>query len=351
MLSKSLVKVGSFLKKSLPASAAAIIMLLLCSISGAQSTSAISLVQGWNLVSLPLEPANASIASVLSGINGAYEAVWAYPNQTWKVYDPKDSGGSTLTNMQAGNGYWIKMTSAKTLSVTGSAASSSPPLLYGWNLVGYNGTSCVAPSSAFSSISSSLQLLVSWGYPGQVWQFYDPNDAQDSTLNQLCPGAGYWINVCQAGTWPPSAPAPADEWTWMSGSNTGSQTGVYGAQGVPAPGNVPGARQWAVSWTDPQGSLWLFGGNGYDSAGNYGDLNDLWKFDGTNWTWALGSNIIDQSGVYGAQGVAAPGNAPGARWASISWTDPQGSLWLFGGNGYDSAGNLDELNDLWRYKP
>jgi hypothetical protein len=85
----------------------------------------ISVTPGWNLISLPLQPPNPSIATVLARINGAYEAVWAYPNQTWKVYDPNDTAGNTLTNMQAGDGYWIKMTSAKTLSVAGSAPSSS----------------------------------------------------------------------------------------------------------------------------------------------------------------------------------------------------------------------------------
>jgi C1A family cysteine protease len=169
------------------------------SIAYMMATPATPLSPGWNLISLPAQPFNTAIASVLSGVKGAYEAVWAYPNQTWKVYDPNDTAGSTLTTMQVGNGYWIKMTSAKTLSVSGFAPSSSLPLLSGWNLVGYNGTSCVAPSTAFFSISANLQ--VSWGYPSQVWQFYDPNDTQDSALNYLCPGAGYWINVNQAGTW------------------------------------------------------------------------------------------------------------------------------------------------------
>ena len=26
-----------------------------------------------------------------------------------------------------------------------------------------------------------------------------------------------------------------------------------------------------------------------------------------------------------------------------------GNMWLFGGNGYDSTGHLDLLNDLWKY--
>jgi probable HAF family extracellular repeat protein len=160
---------------------------------------ATALSSGWNLVSLPFQPANTAIASVLSGIADAYEVVWAYPGQSWKVYDPNDAGGSTLTTMQAGMGYWIKMTTAKSLTLSGTAPSSSLSLLQGWNLVGYNGTSCTATSTALSSISANLQ--VSWGYPGQVWQFYDPANPGGSTLGNLCPGVGYWIDVNGGASW------------------------------------------------------------------------------------------------------------------------------------------------------
>ncbi len=33
-----------------------------------------------------------------------------------------------------------------------------------------------------------------------------------------------------------------DMWTWMSGTKTGYQRGVYGKKGVPDAANVPGAR-------------------------------------------------------------------------------------------------------------
>ena len=52
-------------------------------------------------------------------------------------------------------------------------------------------------------------------------------------------------------------------WTWISGANTINAQGVYGTKGVPAAGNVPGARSGSVSWIDGAGNLWLFGGYGY----------------------------------------------------------------------------------------
>ncbi|MGP8153301.1 MAG: carboxypeptidase-like regulatory domain-containing protein [Smithella sp.] len=141
-------------------------------------------------------------------------------------------------------------------------------------------------------------------------------------------------------------------WTWVNGSKTSNQAGSCGTKGVAATGNVPGARQYSISWIDSSDNLWLFGGSGYDSAGDTGYLNDLWKFDGANWTWVSGFNIYGQAGSYGTKGSAAMGNVPGARVESVSWIDSSGNLWLFGGFGYDSAGNVaDYLNDLWRYQP
>lgn len=147
-------------------------------------------------------------------------------------------------------------------------------------------------------------------------------------------------------------------WTWMTGSNTPEQPGTYGVLGTPAVGNVPGARYEATSWTDTSGDFWLFGGLGLDSAGTRGDLNDLWRYSpATNmWTWMGGPSTLCNlqgnsacAGVYGTQGVPAPGNWPGSRTDAVGWADSCGNLWLFGGFGWDSTGRGAPLNDLWQY--
>ncbi len=140
------------------------------------------------------------------------------------------------------------------------------------------------------------------------------------------------------------------QWTWMSGPSTSNQSGVYGTKGVAADGNRPGARHYAVSWTDSVGNLWLFGGHGYGAGTSFGVLNDLWKFiPGTNqWVWVGGSDTADAVGVYGTKGTAASTNMPGARQSALSWTDSSGNLWLFGGYGKDSS-YPTRLNDLWKY--
>lgn len=52
-----------------------------------------------------------------------------------------------------------------------------------------------------------------------------------------------------------------NEWTWMGGSKVIGQLGSYGQQGVPSPTSYPGPRFGAISWTDTQDNLWLYGGD------------------------------------------------------------------------------------------
>ncbi len=146
----------------------------------------------------------------------------------------------------------------------------------------------------------------------------------------------------------------SNQWTWMKGSNLADANTTYGSIGVPAAPNTPGGRNLSGTWTDPSGNLYLIGGSGLDGTGNYGDLNDLWRYNITSgqWTWLKGSNTTDQNGVYGTIGVAASGNMPGGRNMPNCWRDATGTLWLFGGAGYDASTSFEDyLNDLWSYNP
>ena len=138
-------------------------------------------------------------------------------------------------------------------------------------------------------------------------------------------------------------------------------SGTYGTLGTPAPlVNEPGSRWGGVTWTDASGNLWMFGGQGFAATGLDAELlNDVWEFvpgasnnDGSfagNWVWQGGSSNFNQSGVYGTQGTGATTNLPGGRWGAANFTDAAGNVWLFGGQGVDSAGTIGLLNDLWQY--
>jgi len=66
------------------------------------------------------------------------------------------------------------------------------------------------------------------------------------------------------------------------------------------------------------------------------------------WTWMSGSDIPDQSGVYGTKGITNSTSIPGSRYYAASWSTGS-AFWLFGGTGFDSNGSNSSLNDLWKY--
>ncbi len=210
----------------------------------------------------------------------------------------------------------------------------------GNNLINEPGSYGVQGVAAPTNVPGARDSCASWiDSTGTLWLFGGFGfDSADSTghLNDL------W-----------KFDPASREWTWVSGSNTRNQAGSYGTKGTADPSNVPGARYRPLSWLDSNGKFWLFGGSGLDSVGAAGDLNDLWRFDPTTleWTWVSGSELGAQTGVYGIKGTAAPDNAPGARDGSASWRDSTGKLWLFGGEGYDGAGTVGLLSDLWMYDP
>jgi hypothetical protein len=193
------------------------------------------------------------------------------------------------------------------------------------------GTYGTLGTAAPSNIPGGRQGAVSWtDAAGNFWLF--GGEGIDSTSG--APGIAQLNDLWKYST----------VWTWMGGSNIANQGGAYGTLGIADVGNVPGARSEAVSWTDAAENFWLFGGFGYDSVATEGLLNDLWKYSAGKWAWMGGSNIANQQGNYGTQGVAAASNVPGARNAAISWTDKSGNLWLFGGSVQAGA-----INDLWKY--
>jgi N-acetylneuraminic acid mutarotase len=115
----------------------------------------------------------------------------------------------------------------------------------------------------------------------------------------------------------------AKTWTWVSGNSASDTPGVYGTLGQPSISNVPGSRYRSVSWIDSKGNLWLFGGDGEDSTGFYGQLNDLWEYSpsANTWTWVSGGNTANEDGVYGTEGIPATTNVPGSRRQAASWID------------------------------
>ncbi|MES2680550.1 MAG: kelch repeat-containing protein [Bacteroidota bacterium] len=140
-----------------------------------------------------------------------------------------------------------------------------------------------------------------------------------------------------------------NQWTWIKGPNAPNTPGIMGVQGTPAAANNPGPRVFSMSWTDPSGNFWLFGGAINGAQNKYADL---WKYNPTTnmWTWVSGPNALDVNGVYGTQNVPSPAVFPGGRHGGGTWVDGNGKLWLFGGRGF-GASTTGRLNDLWKFDP
>ncbi|HPI88946.1 MAG TPA: kelch repeat-containing protein [Spirochaetota bacterium] len=262
--------------------------------------------------------------------------------------DPSETSG---TEISSGDSFELTCTSTvKAIAyMTGMVTSSIASSDYGfqqWTWVA--GSDTVNQNAIYgtqgtgdaSNIPGARRYGVSWiDSSGCLWLFGGQGyDGSGSTglLNDL------WKYDPATG-----------EWTWVSGSDARNQAGTYGTQGTGSTSNVPGGRYCSISWVDSTDMLWLFGGNGYNSGGTYGMLNDLWKYDPATgeWTWMSGSDGVNEAGTYGTQYTGSTSNIPGARaGGSSTWIDSSDCLWLFGGTG---VGTIDKgiLNDLWRYDP
>src|SRR6186713_747016 len=129
-----------------------------------------------------------------------------------------------------------------------------------------------------------------------------------------------------------TADAQPGEWVWLHGDSTFTGSGNFGTQGVPSPTNEPPHLYECCEWTDLNGNFWMYGG--LDDNSGIQIHNDLWKYDPvTNeWTWVSGTNVVNDHGIFGTQGVSSPTNRPpGLGYGAASWTDQSGDLWMFGG--------------------
>ena len=166
----------------------------------------VSLQPGWNLISLPLVPTDASIETVLSSIYGKYDLIYAYDGcdvaDPWKRYDVNAPPyANDLTNLDEKMGIWIRVTDTSTLSVSGQVPTRTDiQLCEGWNLVGYPSAQAKPIADALSSIEGKYTLVYAYDAldTADPWKKYDvsaPPYAND--LTEIRSGLGYWIKVSE----------------------------------------------------------------------------------------------------------------------------------------------------------
>lgn len=148
---------------------------VIASFSFEQNTTqiAVNLVDGWNILSVPLLAADMS-ASVL--FPSAETSFYFFENNYNQV--------STLEN---GKGYWAKFDGSQSVTITGSIVNAtSINVNQGWNMIGP--FSNPIPVSSITTSPPNIIASSFWGY----------NNGYNEVLI-LQPGKGYWIKTISSG--------------------------------------------------------------------------------------------------------------------------------------------------------
>jgi len=185
----------------------------------ARSKFTLGLKAGWNLISLPNNPSDTSIDTVI-GTNNGVSTVYAYEGGAWKVAVREKSDGAwgafagSLTTMEGHKAYWVKSSDFQSLKINipalvgGASGSDTPPtpptipVSVGWNMVAAVDTSGSLKDDAnVATIKVYLTGLTvtkiyEYDTAAGTWSGY----ASDDTSNNIKVGRGYWLYATKAGT-------------------------------------------------------------------------------------------------------------------------------------------------------
>lgn len=168
-------------------------------VSGNTRRLTIHLHKGWNLISIPLIPADPAIEKVLAPISGSFNTLWAYKNEVWMMYDPLMPLFSDLKTLEPGLGYLIDMKKEAHIDIKGIPGAATIALKAGWNLVSFNSLAAQGVPYTCASIYGNY---VVWSLGGDgSWTAFSSDKPMFSDLEFLDPGQGYWISVQQNCEW------------------------------------------------------------------------------------------------------------------------------------------------------
>ncbi len=135
----------------------------------------------------------------------------------------------------------------------------------------------------------------------------------------------------------------------MGGDSSVNSSDYYTGYCEPETNNLPLPRtENRASWSKKGKFFWFYGGY---YLGTH-SLSDMWYYDLDNkiWIWVNGDTLNNHLPFYGNQGEYSINNHPGARSGSVSWSDYQNNLWLYGGHYYNGSSTI-YYGDLWKFIP
>ena len=164
----------------------------------------ISLVEGWNLIGLPIEPLNGSVVAIFSEHLCYVKAIYAYYNGTWYYWLGTDMP-NTLSDLRPGYGYWVFVSRSFNLTIIGRR-DLRPEMAEGWNLIAVTGFSGVPVEEYLEG----YDWRAVYGYVEEngTWLYYIRGVG--GSLTMLEPGEGYWVYI-DPPVGPSSAPSELSE--------------------------------------------------------------------------------------------------------------------------------------------
>jgi hypothetical protein len=166
---------------------------------GVFDVASITLIEGWNLISLPLIPLDSDIDVVLAGIMDNVISVWHYDAAAQHWYSFAPGASSDLSLMKDGKAYWINMEAAQTLNLAGTEmpkGTQLPPtyeVVIGWNMVGFKSTATNVTAEDY--LDGTEYVRIYW-FENGAW-FTIPGPPYDDPMK---PGYGYWVAFTAPGT-------------------------------------------------------------------------------------------------------------------------------------------------------
>jgi len=167
---------------------------------GVFEKESIDLVEGWNLISLPLIPLDSDIEVVLAGILDNILSVWHYDAAAERWYSFAPGASSDLSSMRDGKAYWINMEAAQTLNLAGTEmpkGTQLPPaydVVAGWNMVGFKSTATNVTATDYLAGTEYVRIYY---FENGAW-FFIPGPPYDNP--KMKPGLGYWVAFTEPGT-------------------------------------------------------------------------------------------------------------------------------------------------------
>jgi hypothetical protein len=160
-------------------------------------TQTLNLSGGWNLISLYVRATDMSVESIFAPIMDNIMKV----KDIYSSYDPNlPPVYNTLSELEDGSGYYVKVTGVSTLEITGIAldpAQTPLELNSGWNLVAYVNQTAMSVEDAFAELIENETLHK----VKDIFSSYDPNlPPAYNTLVNMEPGKGYYLRVTESMT-------------------------------------------------------------------------------------------------------------------------------------------------------